>query len=227
MADPSPILVTFARPEESRAFRRRLVEPRRERRADLTVHAGRLGSAEIVCVHTGIGPEAATRVARTILAEGKYWTVIGAGFAGALAPTLEAGDVVMEDHFGNEAGPRRIISRPVPVETVEEKAALFRETGAQAVDMETETLHAACASAGVSLMVVRAVSDTASEALPVPFGVWFQMERQRVRPMALLGWLLRHPSRVAPFARFVRRLPRVGGALAFGIEGVIRGMMDH
>lgn len=189
--------------------------------------AGRIGAAEIVCVHTGIGAESATRVAGEVLQQYGKVIWIGAGFAGALAPGLGAGDVVMEDHFENEGAPRRIISRDLPVETVEEKAALFRATGAQAVDMETEALAGVCAAGGTSLMAVRAVSDTAQEPLPVPFRVWFHMERQRPRVVSLLWWLACHPSRVAPFARFVRRLPKVAEALAFSMEGVIGGVMNH
>jgi adenosylhomocysteine nucleosidase len=224
---PSPIVVTFARPEESRAFRRRLTGKQRTRVGSLKALAGRFGSAEVVCVHTGIGGESATRVAREVLDRHKGAIWIGAGFAGALAPGLGAGDVVMEDHFEKEGGPRRIISRDLPVETVEEKAALFRATGAQAVDMETEALAAVCAGGGTSLMAVRAVSDTAQESLPVPFRVWFDPERQRARVVSLLGWLACHPGRLAPFARFVRRLPKVAEALAFSIEGVIGGVMNH
>jgi adenosylhomocysteine nucleosidase len=225
--DLSLILVTFARPEESRAFRRRLSEPRWEQWGRVKIIAGRIGAAEVACVHTGIGDQAASRVAREVLVAGKCWTIIGAGFAGGLAPALGPGDVVLEDHFENPGGPRRIISRAWPVETVEQKAALFQETGAQAVDMETESLHTACRTANVPFMAVRAISDPANEPLPVPFEAWFHMERQRVRPLALLAWLARHPSRIAPFTRFVRRLPQVGKALAFGLEGVIRGMMNH
>jgi hypothetical protein len=43
----------------------------------------------------------------------------------------------------------------------------------------------------------------------------------------LIAWLLRNPSRIGPFARFVRRLPRISESLALAIEGTIRAMADH
>ena len=55
----------------------------------------------------------------------------------------------------------------------------------------------------------------------MPFGAWFDAARQRARPFALVGYLLRKPSRAIPFARFVSRLPRVAAALALAIERVL------
>jgi hypothetical protein len=93
--------------------------------------------------------------------------------------------------------------------------------------METDALAAACAAAKVPLLAIRAVSDTADEPLPVPFGTWYHLSGQRVRPFALLGWLARHPGRIAPFARFVRRLPSVARALALAVESAVRALENH
>ncbi len=144
--------------------------------------------------------------------------VIGAGFAGGLDPRLRTGDTVADDF----SRPPVVLSRRDPVETTAGKESLFRETGARVVDMETDALAAVCGPAGVPLVAVRAVSDTADEALPVPFGVWFDVARQRVCPFALLGFLLRRPSNIMPFARFVSGLPRVAAALAKAIEETLR-----
>lgn len=175
--------------------------------------------------HTGIGPDAARIAAARILRSGQWWMVISAGFAGGLDPRLVRGDTVVAELPA--PGPRRIISRPLPVETPAEKAALHRETGAQAVDMETETIAAACAAAEVPVLAIRTISDAAGSALPVPFGVWFDLARQRPRAVALAAHLLRHPWRIVPFARFVRSLSSTGEALAIAIEGAIRALDNH
>jgi hypothetical protein len=95
-------------------------------------------------------------------------------------------------------------------------------TGARLVDMESATLAEACALANVPLTAVRAVSDSADQFLPVPFDAWFDTQRQCARPVALVLHLLRHPSHIAPFVRFLSRLPRVAKALAAAVEAAVR-----
>lgn len=185
--------------------------------------SGRIAESGVLVFHIGIGLESAARTIRAVLAAGRPRLVIGAGFAGGLDPQLRTSDTVSDDFSKQRDGvTRAIISRPEPIETAAEKQKLFRETGARVVDMETASLQAACNQAGIPLIAVRAVSDTAQEALPVPFAAWFDIARQRVRPMALVGFLLRNPSRIAPFARFVRQLPSVAAALARAIEDAVR-----
>ena len=213
----APVAVTFARPEESGAFRRRLGGVRKGKCGALTAWRGSIGKIAVTVIHTGIGPASAERAIRELLAHEKPRRVISAGFAGGLDPALRAGDTLTAD-FPTPL----IFSKAVPLETPAEKIAAFRETGARIVDMETGIIGAACAGAGIPLTAVRAVSDSADEPRPVPFGVWFDTERQRARPLALVAHLLRHPSHIAPFARFVLRLPRVAEALAQAIAAALR-----
>ena len=213
----APVAVTFARPEESGAFRRKLRDLSKGKCGALHAWRGSIGKTAVTVIHTGIGPVAAERALRELLAREKPRRVISAGFAGGLDPALRPGDTLAAD-FPTPL----IFSKAVPLETPAEKIAAFRETGARIVDMETDVIGAACARAGIPLMSIRAVSDSADEALPVPFGVWFDTARQRARPLALVAHLLRHPSHIAPFARFVLRLPRVAEALAQAIEAALR-----
>ena len=213
----APVAVTFARPEESGAFRRKLTGTRKGKCGALTAWRGSIGKIAVTVIHTGIGPASAERAIRELLTHEKPRRVISAGFAGGLDPALRAGETLTADF------PTTLIfSKAIPLETPAEKIAAFRETGARIVDMETDIIGAACAGAGVPLTAVRAVSDTAGEWLPVPFAVWFDTARQRARPLALVAHLLRHPSHIAPFTRFVLRLPRVAEALAQAIEAALR-----
>ena len=212
----APVVVTFARPEESGPFRRRIAGLRKTNCGALPAFRGRSGKADVVIIHTGIGPEAASRAIRSVLEVEKPRLLICAGFGGGLDPALRVGETIAVDFSSGV-----ILSSSDPLETPAQKAAMFRKTGARIVDMETATVAAACSSAGVPLIAVRAVSDCADESLPVPFGAWFDAARQRARPFALVGYLLRKPSRALPFARFVSRLPRVSAALARAIEDVL------
>lgn len=213
------MLVTFARPEESGPFLAHLTDRRKERCGDRCLLAGTLAGVRVLVLHTGIGAEVAASAAEAALAQYQPSHWIAAGFAGGLDPGLQAGDTLT--HRPDSAGTGRIISRSSPVETVEAKAALFRETGAAAVDMETEAFIAVSRMVGVPLLVVRAISDSAAEPLPLPFAVWFDVRRQRPRPLRLLAHLATHPSRIAPFARFVRALPRVAEALAAAVVAAV------
>jgi adenosylhomocysteine nucleosidase len=94
------------------------------------------------------------------------------------------------------------------LETPEAKAEYARETGALAVDMESATVAAFFREKGVPFLALRAISDAASEPLPVPSSVWFDPREQRPRPWALIRFLLRHPRRIGPFVRFVLTIGR-------------------
>ena len=97
--------------------------------------------------------------------------VISAGLAGALDPALKHGDVVID----------QIHTSHSVVTTSQQKAALFAQTGARAVDMETDKIRALAARAGVRCVAIRAISDTADEAIdPAVLGMVDQTGRTRV-----------------------------------------------
>jgi nucleoside phosphorylase len=219
LPDFPTVLVTFARPEESRAFRRRLEKRNSTAPAQPELHRGMIGQIEVAVAHTGIGPEAAGVAINRLLPLAPWACVIAAGFAGGLDPQLSLGDIVIETRPA--AGHCRLISRTLPVESVEDKARVFRETHAAAVDMETDTLAAACAAANIPFTAVRVISDPAGTALPVPFAVWFDPRKQRPKPLGLLVYLARHPGRVPGFMGFLRSLSPVAEALADALVGVV------
>ncbi len=215
------ILVVFALPEESREFRRAIGAVRENR----TTWSGCIAGRAVRIAHCGVGPEAAARTAAGLLAEELPEMLIATGFAGALAPDLALGDIVLATNFSDPALLQRVAASGFParsgvlasvahpVETIAAKRALAA-TGALAVDMETAPLAAACRAAGVPFLALRAISDRADEPLPIPFAVWFDLSRQRPRVFSLLVFLAQHPGRIPAFIRFVRGLPRARGALA-------------
>ena len=215
------IAVTFALPQESQDFRHALrhagaVGPGRGR-----FLLGNVGNEKVLLAHTGVGPAAAAAGVAALLAFHRPRLLLSTGFAGGLDPRLASGDLLVATNFSAPAlvaqsrallagDPRAhfgaLTSQPHPAESVAEKAALARATGALGVDMETTAIADACARAGVPLLSVRAVSDPALDPLPVPFAEWFDLAAQRPRPRALVRYLAHHRAQVGPFVRFVRGL---------------------
>jgi adenosylhomocysteine nucleosidase len=217
----SRIFVTFALPQESRDFQRALRSAQDE---------------DVRCEHFGVGPAVAAERIGRLLAQSKPRLLICAGFAGGLDPRLAVADLVVAENLSTPelcalaregvADPQHcafgaIISRALPVESVAGKAALFRETAALAVDMESEAVAAACRAAGVSLLVVRSISDPATTPLPVPFADWFDLQRQQPRILGLLKYLAVHPRRIGPFAHFVRGLTPARRTLTEFLRGFV------
>ena len=131
--------------------------------------------------------------------------IILAGFGGALDPALHIGDVVVDGlprPCSGEAAFRtgRIHTALGIVSTPAQKAALYLQTGAIAVDMEGEKVRRFAELLGVSFIHVRAISDTATEALD-PVILNFVDEFGRVRPLALAGGLLQRPQLISKLVR--------------------------
>ncbi|MDB5334003.1 MAG: nucleoside phosphorylase, partial [Phycisphaerales bacterium] len=95
---------------------------------------------------------------------------IMAGLAGGLDPSLRVGDVVIDDcptGLLPDVAHRRggIHTAEHLIATTTEKAALFAQTGALAVDMETQIIRALARQEGIPFVAVRAISDAFDEAL--------------------------------------------------------------
>ncbi len=88
--------------------------------------------------------------------------IVSAGFCGALDPALRVGDIV-EDGI--------VCSDRVAV-TAQEKADLRAKTGAAAVDMESAAVAQKAQQWRVEFRSMRAVSDAASDDLPLDFNLY-------------------------------------------------------
>lgn len=125
--------------------------------------------------------------------------LIMAGLAGALAPHLAVGNVVIHGACGSisalahQVHRGTITSSPDIVATPSQKAALFLKTGALAVDMESAAAHNLARSLSIPFLAVRAISDTAAEPLDPQF---LQLVDAHGRPRIgrALGRLAIHPT---------------------------------
>ena len=161
--DADCVVITFALPDESRAFTRILRHRRVIAPGHLPLVIGETGGRRVAVVHTGIGgsPDCRRRLAHALNGAAgaleKPVLLIGSGYAGALQAGLKVGDLFLGRNFsaaGMASDTVRLLAgwrlhqgalttQPEVAETVAAKAALAASTGALAVDMESGWIAAA------------------------------------------------------------------------------------
>lgn len=215
------ILVTFAVPQESRAFVHRLqhVGPLGP------ALVGNLGVEEVAVLHTGMGAAAARAAVEQALAVLKPARVISSGFAGGLDLALQVGELITAPTLGSAGLPAsirrvKLVSVEKPLDSPAEKARLHT-TGAEAVDMESTPLAELCRAAKIPFLVLRVISDSADEALPLPSETAYDMEAQATKPLAILRHLQQNPTAIPPLYRFTQRLPVLQRKLADALVAAI------
>lgn len=188
------ILVTFAVPFESAAFRQ--------------TEAAR----QVRIVHTGVGAEAARVALELAVCAELPDRVVAAGFAGALVPDLAIGKIVSDRDW-------KFASAGEVLATAATKAAFRTETGADVVDMESDAIREVCRAAAVPCRVVRAISDRADDDLGLPPDLLAALTKSPVSSAPRLGWtLLTDGHRRRSFLRLVRDCRTAQQALARALE---------
>lgn len=231
-------LIATALPEELGELLRRAREVRR--RGD--AFEGTLGASRVRLACTGSGPRRAGRGLDRLLAEWPVSLVIGAGVAGALTAGLAHGDVVVahcvrddqglapggDDAWRGRAGrlgaleavavsADRVATRP------SQRLALARGLPADAlasVDMESAAWSRTARHRGTPCLIVRAISDVASEVLPDYLSECLDGEggisRARVACRALA-----HPRSLPALFRLRRRAHEAAERLSGFVEALL------
>jgi farnesyl-diphosphate farnesyltransferase len=237
-----PVLaVIAAMPEEVSALRRRLTGGHTVEVGRTRVLLGALAGRPVAVAVVGDGAHNARRGTAELLAAMPVERALLVGVSGALTPDLEPGalvvaravtgvqtvpapaDEVAQVALATGARPGLVVSVADLVETPQHKARLRTGHGAGSlslvVDLESAAVVAVLAAAGIPWVVLRAVSDTASEALPPIL--------RRCRDSAglhrgrLLAGALRRPPVLAELWRLGRRMRLCADALARAVEQVI------
>jgi hopanoid-associated phosphorylase len=149
--------------------------------------------------------------------------VISIGIAGALAPQLRPGDVVVaaavvargEYLAGDSKWSARLIAHlpgavlaPISgtnalVATAAEKARLFDATGAYATDMESHIAAEIAQSRGLPFAGLRIVADAATSDLPACASVALTPDG-KVNLPAVLGSVVKRPGQIPQIMRMAR-----------------------
>lgn len=177
----------------------------------------------IILIYSGAGPANAEKAANRLVQQGAK-RLISWGCAGALAPVLRAGDLVLPERVrGNDqqdlttapAWRERVANLLASQQTVSagallesngivdqsaEKRTLFEQTGAAALDMESAAIGRVAASTELPFLVVRAVADPAAMNLPQAVVQALDANGQ-VKLGRLLAFLMTHPWELGGLVR--------------------------
>jgi adenosylhomocysteine nucleosidase len=188
--ETSVTAVVAALPEELAPLRARLTGIERARRGPLVVESGRLAGRRVALCSTGDGAENARLGIAALLGASRADALMVIGVAGALSAELRTAALIVASRVTDEGGrsftadaeqvaavaratggrAAVVVSAARIADSASEKQRLGRVAGAAGgaavVDLESATYVAAAADAGIPWLVLRAVSDTAEEALP-------------------------------------------------------------
>lgn len=181
-----------------------------------------------------MGGAAATQSARS-LAEAGAEALVSFGMAGGLDPSLAPGTVFLpsevisadgavviatDESWREQVGTRvaaltsgRLLTTSKAVGTQADKALLFRQTGAAAVDMESLAIAEVARSHRLPFLAVRVIVDSALDTLPRAVTAAADNEGH-LRIGRLLGALARTPGELPALIRLGQRYRAANRSLA-------------
>jgi len=230
------VAITFALPAESSDFLRRLSQPAVHKRAGAEGIRGQIHGRPVVVFHTGVGEKSCRRQIGGFLRQQQFKYLISAGFAGALNQELQVGNLLLSENFSslkllgsahlNLADERLFVGKlatvPGIVDSKSERDRWAAESGAVAVDMETEFIAAACAAQRIPILSLRAISDTPSKPLPAPPSMLFDLDKQKTDFGRLALHLVTHPSALIRLNAFRQRIALARQALTNALDKLLR-----
>ena len=185
-------------------------------------------AAEVDVVCAGASAERAAALSRELIAAGCQG-LLSFGIAGALAPDLDGGDLVVahglrdaegKDHTADAAWRSAltaqmdenflhyregsILGSARPLMNAADKADAFAESGCLAVDMESAAMAVEAVKSGLPFLAVRAIADRAGDDLPT-------LVENAVRPDGrpavgrVLAALLKRPGDLPATLRLARQ----------------------
>jgi adenosylhomocysteine nucleosidase len=230
------ILVTFALPAEFAPWRDRHGFRRRSHVEPLPpggshVFEAQGGDCDVGVLLTGVGCRGA-RFALHHALQSQWDLCISSGLAGGLRDGLKITEVVVARKSVERRTRAHVMSSASLVATAASCGAKIaaisltsdelavtaqhkRQLSAEGDIVEMESYHVlrAAAGAGVPAVVVRAVSDTVEEDLPMNFDRVLDADGD-LSVRRLLGSVLRQPGMIPALARFGKKSHRAAGALA-------------
>lgn len=161
--------------------------------------------------------------------------IVSAGIAGALDPALRPGDVVIDgdatlvERLGvvlPDARAGGIVGGDAPAASIAAKAMLAAASGAIAVDMESHIARRVADRRGLPFAAIRAIADTAAEALP-PAALVGMAPDGGMALGAVLWSLLRQPRQLPALIATGRHADAGFRALAAAFDALIAADFDR
>jgi adenosylhomocysteine nucleosidase len=208
-----------------------------------------IGNVEVTALLTGVGAPSSAQAMGLMMNmadHNKYFDVcISSGLAGALCDNLTVGDVIAPKSLIAEKG--RANSPNDELKVDEELRKLALETGAvnanclftsdrllvkasqksacssraQLVDMESFDIVQEAYAWGARAVVVRAISDSAKEDLPIDFSATLAKNHQ-ISVSKILLELLKHPLALPSLVRFGKQSQEAAGRLARFLDAYVQ-----
>jgi nucleoside phosphorylase len=237
------IALTFALPAESSEFLRRLGNKSRAERNGISIVRGTIDHRSIEVIHTGVGENICRERIGKFLENQQFDFLISAGFAGSLNHELQVNDLLVAKNFltldpkhaqsslsNVSIHAANMLTVPALIDSCEERERIAAESGASAVDMETQSIARACATHGIPLLALRVITDTPDEPFPAPPGILFDVHQQRTQIATLAKFFLAQPMRIPGLIQFAKRIARARKTLSNALVSIVRsqvGAIDH
>jgi nucleoside phosphorylase len=231
------IAVTFALPAESSEFLRRLGNKSSANRNGISFVRGTIGDRSVEVLHTGVGENICRERIATFLENQQFDFLISAGFAGALNHELQVNDLLFAKNFSTvdlkhaqsslpsvSIHAANMLTVAALIDSSEERERTARESGAAAVDMETEFIACASADHGIPFLALRVITDTPTQPFPAPPSVLFDVQQQRTRIAEFTKFFLAHPGRMPGLVQFARRIARARRILTNALVEITRNI---
>ncbi|WP_296612930.1 phosphorylase [Sphingomonas sp.] len=161
--------------------------------------------------------------------------ILSCGIAGALAPALKPGDVVIDgnvivvERLGQalpHAHRGGIVGNDAITATAEEKRTLHERTGAIAVDMESHVAARVAVRKGLPFAALRVISDRADDDLP-PAALVGMRPDGGMALGAVLASLARNPRQLSALIRTGRQADQAFRSLAQAFDAIIGAGIDR
>jgi adenosylhomocysteine nucleosidase len=235
--------VVAALPEEIAPVRQRLTGCERVRLPHGHAMEGRLQDRPTIVTATGDGANLARLGMEQLLGIRGLEAVIVIGIAGGLSDDLEVGSVVAAQRVFDEAGelpvpdpellgmaaelksvqPGMVFSHSeIAVDPLAKQRLWhhWRREKASVVDLESASYVRVAAAHGIPYLVLRAVSDSHDEALPLDFNMFRKPDGSSDRAK-VLRYSLRHPSILPELMQLRERLRHCAERLAILVEELL------
>ena len=161
---------------------------------------------------SGIGKNNAEKCIKQILANDKPEIVFTCGFAGGLNTALKFNTIVysapdklkpiLNSYGGVEV---KFYCSDRLIYSASEKLKLHQSTNADAVEMESGIIYDICSKQNISCAIIRIISDTANEDLPMNFDE-ITAENGKIIYSKLFLKLLKHPRLISQLIQFQNKI---------------------